>query len=166
MWWSLNCRASPAASRPAQPLSCEIQPFTCVLNRFLDKHLQASSCKYIRMSIIFSTWATTFNFLPWELWSTSQKICRKKRHETNQMAPSVLCLQQHKYTCYWELNIDQIFWFTSPSGGCKLYPEHYFHQYFTNMNVSGVIVSNLCSPANSENRIRSIDLPYKNKQLL
>lgn len=78
VWWSLNCRASPAASRPAQPLSCEIQPFTCVLNRFLDKHLQASSCKYIRMSIIFSTGATTFNFLPWELWSTSQKICRKK----------------------------------------------------------------------------------------
>lgn len=66
------------ASSPTQPLSCEIQPFTCELNSFLDKHLQASSCKYIRISIIFSTWGAILYFLPWEKWSTSQKICRKK----------------------------------------------------------------------------------------
>lgn len=137
------------ASSPTQPLSCEIQPFTCVLNRFLDKHLQASSCKYIRISIIFFHVGSHIEFSPLRKVKHKPKNLQKKRYKTNQRAANILCLQHDKHTSYWEEH--SILTKSSGShrtGGCKLYPEHYFHQYFTNTNVSRVNASNFSSPAN------------------
>lgn len=90
------------ASPPTQPLSCEIQPFTCVLNRFLDKHLQASSCKYIRISIIFFHVGSHIEFSPLRKVKHKPKNLQKKRYKTNQRAANILCLQHDKHTSYWE----------------------------------------------------------------
>lgn len=122
------------------------QPFTCVLNRFLDKNLQVSSYKCKWISIIFSTWVATSNFLPWDMWN-----CRGKKKSTKPIKWQLMfsafnntnTLVTEKNRKYWSNLLGHItLWWLQTLPWALLSPIFHKHKCLR------VNVSNLCSPAN------------------